>query len=160
MSDVITYDRSKMEAELTRDEGYRLNAYLDSAKPPKRTIGVGRNLDANGTAPLTRTKVDVIRNGAGPVEIQQMLDFDIDMCEAALDKHIPWWRQLADARQRVLLNMCFNMGWGTLSQFVNTLNMVRDGRFIDASVAMGKSLWAHQVGDRAVRLQRMMRTGA
>lgn len=155
----MTYDRNKLEVELIRDEGERFKVYLDTAKPPKRTIGVGRNLDANGTTPLTRTVADVIKNGINVTESKLMLDHDIDTAAAALDKHIPWWRAHTDARQRVLLNMCFNMGWGTLSQFGPTLNLICTGRYGVVAAHMKASAWAREVGDRAKRLQAMMIDG-
>lgn len=157
-----TYDRALLETELTRDEGVRLRAYKDTKG--KWTIGIGHNLDDCGTAPLTRSKADVLANGINQAEIDQLFAHDIAETEADLDGYIPWWRSLDPVRQRVLLNMCFNMGWGAgtphgLHTFVNTLGMIQRKEYARAADAMLLSAWAKEVGMRANRLSAMMRNG-
>lgn len=131
-----------MEKELERDEGKRNKPYRDTVG--KLTIGIGRNLDDRG---LTDD------------EIYYILRTDIDLVEGQLDKHLPWWRDLSDARQRVLLNMSFNLGIAGLLGFKNTLAMIKEGKYTAASAAMLLSKWAKQVGSRALRLARMMKDG-
>lgn len=155
----MTYDRPTMIAELRRDEGERLKAYRDTATPPRWTIGVGRNLDDVGTAPLARSVADVKAKGITEAESASMLAHDLDRVDADLGRHLPWWRKLDPVRQRVLVNMCFNMGVGSLCGFKNTLTMVEQGRFAGAAANMLLSRWAAQVGARAERLAYMMRTG-
>lgn len=156
-----TYDRAVLEQELIRDEGERLKAYKDSVG--KWTIGIGRNLDDVGTVPLTRTKADVLANGVNQAEIDQLFTYDINRSANDLDSHLPWWRKLDPVRQRVMLNMCFNMGIGNakhgLCSFVNTDAMIERGEYSRAADAMLKSEWAREVGIRAQRLSNMMRDG-
>lgn len=156
-----TYDRAVLEQELIRDEGERLKAYRDTKG--KWTIGIGRNLDDVGTVPLTRTKADVLANGVNQAEIDQLFTYDINRSANDLDSHLPWWRKLDPVRQRVLLNMCFNMGIGNaqhgLCSFVNTDAMIERGEYSRAADAMLKSEWAREVGIRAQRLSNMMRDG-
>lgn len=156
-----TWDRAKLEAELTLDEGKRLKGYRDSVG--KWSIGIGRNLDDVGTAPLTRTNADVLANGINEVECDQLFDYDIRRTEKDLDRQLPWWRTLDPVRQRVMLNMCFNMGIGNaqhgLCSFVNTLGMIQRGEYSRAADAMLNSKWAREVGVRAQRLANMMRNG-
>jgi lysozyme len=135
----MTYDLTKLAAELTRDEGKRNKPYKDTVG--KLTIGIGRNLDDRG-----------LSDG----EISVLLSNDIIICEADLDKNMPWWRQMSDVRQRVLMNMCFNLGISKLLGFKNTLAAMREGRYTDAAKGMANSLWYKQVGDRAKRLCFMM----
>lgn len=155
------YDRTILEAELIRDEGERLKAYRDTKG--KWTIGIGRNLDDVGTVPLTRTKADVLANGVNQAEIDQLFTYDINRTANDLDSHLPWWRKLDPVRQRVMLNMCFNMGIGNaahgLCSFVNTLGMVQCGEYSRAADAMVVSKWEKDVGVRAHRLANMMRDG-
>lgn len=158
----MTYDRNALKAELVRDEGERLRAYRDTVG--KWTIGVGRNLDDVGissaeTAALGITTASAKRDGISQAQSRMLLGDDINRCEKDLDRALPWWRGLDDVRQRVLLNMCFNMGLRTLLGFRNTLAMVERGDYADASLNMLESKWARQVGARAVRLSRMMRHG-
>lgn len=169
----MTYDRPKLRAELIRDEGLKLRVYRCTAG--KRTIGVGRNLDDVGirqaeTRLLGITTATAIARGITREQAMVLLDCDIDACERDLDAKLPWWRTQSDARQRVLLNMCFNLGIGFpppapgvkgkgLRAFVNTLACIRGGRFDAAAEGMAASAWHDQVGDRAVRLEAMMRAG-
>lgn len=133
---------AKLTLELRRDEGVRLKPYRDSVG--KLTIGVGRNLD------------DV---GISDVEADTLLGNDINRSVADLDAHLPWWRKLDEVRQRVLANMAFNMGITKLLTFKNTLYHVQAGEYLEAAQGMMSSLWARQVGPRAVRLAQMMRDG-
>lgn len=131
-----------MRAELSRDEGRKKRIYPDTEG--KITAGVGRNLSDRDFS---------------DDEIDLMLNNDIAISEAELDRVAPWWRKMNDVRQRVLLNMHFNMGWGTLSMFKNTLAAMQSGEYAKAADGMLASHWAQQVGQRAVHLAKMMRTG-
>ncbi|AJP72916.1 glycoside hydrolase family protein [Sphingomonas hengshuiensis] len=168
----MTYDRAKLRQELIRDEGLKLRVYRCSAG--KRTIGVGRNLDDVKIRPseskaLGITTASAIAKGITRDQAMVLLDSDIDACERDLDAKLPWWRGLDDVRQRVLLNMCFNLGIGFppkpgakgegLRAFMNTLAAIASRRFEDAALGMEASAWHRQVGDRARRLEAMMRTG-
>lgn len=135
-------NRDKLTAQLLADEGLRLKPYKCTAG--KTTIGVGRNLDDVG---ITRA------------EAMAMLDNDIDNCARDLDRALPWWRDMDDARRNVLLNMCFNLGIRRLLGFKNTLSLMQAKRYDAAAAAMLDSRWADQVGMRAARLARTMRTG-
>jgi lysozyme len=135
-------DITKLKAELARDEGLRLKPYLDSVR--KLTIGYGRNL------------TDV---GISLEEAAYLLDADVARAVKDLDDALPWWIKLDEVRQRVLVNMAFNMGIFGLLGFTNTLNFMEMGMYEAAADGMLKSLWARQVGPRADRLAEMMRTG-
>lgn len=128
--------------QLAMHEGYRDRIYRDTVG--KMTVGIGRNVT---DVPFS------------PDEIDLMFSNDLRRAQAGLDKIAPWWRDLDVVRQRVLLDMCFNMGARTLAGFKNTLAAIRDGRFDDAAGGMEASRWSSQVGGRAVRLVAMMRTG-
>jgi lysozyme len=132
-----------LRAELARDECVRLKPYLDSVG--KLTIGTGRNLDDVG-----------IRED----ENDYLLTNDIIQIEQDLDRYLPWWKNLDPVRQRVIANMCFNLGIGRLLGFKNTLPAIQNGRYEVAAQGMLHSLWARQVKQRAVRLADMMQTGA
>ncbi len=133
----------QLEFELRRDEGVREYAYTDSLG--YWTIGVGRLID--------KRKGGRLRDH----EISILLETDVVECQEQLDKNIPWWRTLSAVRQRVLLNMCFNLGIGGLLGFKNTLGMVQKGDYEGASRGMLNSKWATQVKDRAIRLADGMR---
>lgn len=134
-------NRQRLMAQLNVDEGRRPRIYVDTVG--KITAGVGRNLTDRAFS---------------DDEIDLMLSNDINLVEKALDHYLPWWRQMTDARQNVLANMCF-MGIGSLLTFKNTLAYMQAGRYDAAAAGMLDSKWAGQVGARATRLAAIMRTG-
>lgn len=152
-----TYNRQMLEDELARDEGKRLRAYKDTVG--KWTIGIGRNLDDVGPAPLNRTVADILKNGITEAEQDLLFDYDIARTVSDLDRKLSWWRSLDPVRQRVIINMCFNLGITGLLGFVNTLAMIERKEYSRAADQMLKSKWARQVGMRANRLSEMMRKG-
>jgi len=135
-------DIDKMKAELTFDEGSRLRPYKDTVG--KLTIGVGRNLDDNGIS---------------KDEEALMLSNDIRRTIEELNFALPWWVNVDATRQRVMVNMAFNLGMKKFLGFKNTLSLIQAGKYADAASAMMDSLWAKQVGKRAERLAEMMKNG-
>lgn len=137
-------------SQLKRDEGERLVVYLDSKGIP--TAGVGHNLPAHG--------IDL---PVGSVITQEQSDewLDQDIAQATVDlaRACPWSMDLDEAREGVLLNMCFNLGISGLLQFHHFIGKVQIGDWAGAAVEMLNSLWARQVGPRAARLAQQIRTG-
>lgn len=131
-----------LRAQLIRHEGLRLKPYMDTTA--HITIGVGRNL------------TDV---GISATEAMQLLDNDISRTLMGIRPHISWWDALSEVRQRVLVDMAFNLGPEGLLKWTNTLQAVSDGDYQFAAKAMRQSLWARQVGKRALDLALMMESG-
>lgn len=136
-------DREALKKDLTRDEAYRRFIYKCTAG--KWTIGIGRNLDDRGVT---------------IEEALYLLDNDILLTERELDINLPWWRAMTEPRQRVLANMCFNLGVKRLLLFRRTLEAMERGDYKTAANEMLTSSWAHQVGARSKRLSETMRSGA
>ena len=139
---MTTYDAEKLRADLTRDEGMRLKPYR--CTEGKLTIGVGRNLDAVGIS---------------AEEAYLLLDHDIAAIVAGLDRALPWWRSLSEARQRALLNMGFNLGLSRLLGFRQMLAAFQQGDYQTAAAQALDSAWAQQVGERAQRIAALIREG-
>lgn len=132
---------AKLRAQLTEHEGRRLELYTDTVG--KVTGGVGHNFTDNGISPAV---------------CDLMLDEDIGRAINDL-KTFRWFNGLDDMRQRVLVDLVFNIGLPRLRGFRLMLAAVEAGDFEEASQQMLDSLWAHQVGHRAIRLAQMMATG-
>jgi lysozyme len=141
-----------IEAQLIRDEGERKRVYDDATAMPivqgsvvsgHPTIGVGRNLAGLG---ITQA------------ESRYLLANDIARVAEECRRIYPWFGALDDVREAVILNMRFNLG-PKLDQFVNTLAAISRHDYGEAASRMEQSLWHKQVGQRAKRLERMMRTG-
>lgn len=125
--------------QLIIHEGMEHHAYQCSAG--YWTIGVGRNIQTLG---ITKD------------EAMYLLNNDLQRVEAELDENISWWRSLSEARQNVLLDMCFNLGISRFLQFQNFLAATEEGRWEDSYREMLDSRWADQVGARAQRLAKAM----
>lgn len=135
-------DLLKLQLQLIQHEGKKSKIYKDSLGI--ETIGVGRNL---------RDK------GLSEDEILYLLKNDINECLTDLRDFLPYFDDLDDTRQRVLLDMRFNLGPTRFRGFKNMLKAVKDSRFTDAAKAMLDSKWSKQVKSRAKRLARMLETG-
>lgn len=139
-----------LRKELERDEGVIRKVYTDSQG--HLTCGIGFNLDVHPlppgiTFPLSDEEIDTLFN------------ITINDVEKGLDTYLSWWRDLDEVRQRVLMNMTFNLGIHGLLAFKNTLAAIKDGEYALAADNMKKSLWYSQVGQRAIRLCEAIRTG-
>lgn len=131
-----------LEAQLEIDEGKRNKMYLDSKGIP--SLGIGHNLRDK---PISDRAVRVI------------FEDDVADAEADIRKLFYDFDDLNDNRKAVVLNMMFNMGLPTFSQFKNTISLINHGEYGQAADAMLDSAWAKQVGERAVRLSNLMRSG-
>lgn len=133
----------RLQSQLSIDEGNKAKPYTDTVG--KLTIGVGRNLTDRGLS---------------PDEVNYLLNNDINIATQDAKKLVPGFDKLDDVRQEVLVNMAFNLGLARLSGFKKFLAAVNAGDFSRASVEMLDSVWAKQVGARAIRLSNAMRTGS
>lgn len=131
----------KLEESLRIHEGVSLKPYTCTAG--RLTIGIGHNLD----------------NGITIKQAYALLADDIDTAKKELDRYMPGWMGHDDARQNVLIEMCFNLGWPRLSKFQKMLLALDLRDYKAASDEMLSSKWAKQVGVRAVTLANQMRDG-
>jgi lysozyme len=135
--------------QLIRDESEVLHVYLDSKGI--RTAGIGHNLEAHGIDWPVGTPVSKAQSRAWLLK-------DIADATAELEGHLPWTRTLSGPIYGALQNMTFNMGIHKLLEFKHMLAFVQAGNYNAAADAMKNSLWAKEVGIRAVRLEQQMRT--
>ena len=138
--------------ELIMDEGYKYEIYLDHLGNP--TLGVGH---------LITEKDEEHEQEVGTIvqeeRIKECLEQDINTVCEELDKNESWWRGLTDIRQRVMVNMCFNLGYPRFSGFKRFLAAMNTAQWETAAVEMLDSKWATQVGDRAIRLRNKVLQG-
>ena len=135
-------NRDLLIEELKRDEGVELKSYQDTVGI--WTIGIGRNLQ------------DV---GVSMAEAEFLLATDIDVAVSELQRTFDWFEDLSDARQRVCVNMCFNLGLTRLLGFKKFLAAMEEGDWETAGVEMLDSKWARQVGARSTRLKDLLVEG-
>ena len=135
---------SKLIEQLKRHEGVRTHAYQCTAN--MTTVGVGRNIDEDGGLGLS---VD---------EIEFLLKNDIKRCKQELIT-LPWFPEIDSVRQDALINLCFNLGITRLLGFKNALNAMSVGDYEKAAEEFLDSRWAVHVGNRALDVAHMIRTG-
>ena len=133
---------ASLEDQLITHEGLELKPYQCTAD--KLTIGVGRNIEDRG---ITED------------EARYLLKNDIKIVEDELVSKKPMVAELDAVRQRVLVDMGFNLGIPTLLKFQNMWLAIEQEDFIQASIEMMDSRWARQVGQRAHKLSEAMRIG-
>ena len=133
---------AKWLAYTQKYEGLSLHPY--TCPMGKLTIGYGHNLEDNGIT----------------LEVaEQLLKTDMAYAQMEVGAKIPFSSKLDEARQFVLVDMCFNMGIKKLLTFKKMLAAVKQGYYERAAYEMLDSRWAYQVGRRAKELAEIMRTG-
>lgn len=136
---------NSVRERLKKDEALRFRLYRCTSG--KQTIGYGRNIEDRG---ITEDEAEL------------MLSTDIDL---AIKDSVIWlgdpatWQFLDEVRQGVLIQMMFNMGLPTMRQFKQFKKALLAEDYSMAAHQMIDSKWAKQVGKRAVRLAKEMRTG-
>ncbi len=130
----------KIKRSLIRHEGYKKFPYQDSVG--KITIGIGYNLSDRGIKDQW---------------IQERLEEDVEYFYKKLSE-FPWFKDLNEARQIVLVDMSF-MGWNHFLSFKKMISALEEGDYLNASLQMMSSKWADQVKDRAKNLSNGMLTG-
>ncbi len=92
------------------------------------------------------------RIGISEEEASLLLEHDMERSISDLDFACSWWRNLDEARQAALAELCFQLGLNGLLGFRRTLDALRTGRFEDAAADLLESKYATQVPSRAQRL--------
>lgn len=131
-----------LKSDLRRDEGEKLFPYVDTAG--KITIGIGHNLTDLG---ITTEESAII------------LQDDVMRVAIRCGK-FSWFPKLSSIRQRVVLNMVFNLGLSGFLEFKETIACIGTEDYAGAAKNMENSQWATQVGARATRLIYMMANNA
>ena len=132
----------KLADFIEEHEGREHTIYIDTVG--KWTGGVGRNISDRAFSDS---------------EIDLMLDNDIIVVQTELAmSHLPM-SNLEGYRCWVIYDMAFNLGVPTLKKFEKMWAAIEVKDWQEASIQMLESRWARQVGNRAVRLSRMMEGG-
>ena len=147
-------DRAKLIEEIKRDEGCELKAYRDSLG--HWTIGYGRLVD-HAREPVP-TIMQISRHVAEQW-LAQDIGSAIEWVQMLCDDHDVDFYHMSDARQRALVNMCFNLGKTGMSRFKLMWSRIAEEDWEGAAWEMLSLKWAQQVGERAERLAKMMKEG-
>ena len=140
------------KAEIKRHEGEVLEIYMDSLG--YKTLGVGHLCQPNDTEYDWEVGTPVSQE---VVDRYYAQDFHTHYYEAV---HVfgneQGFNNLPEDIQRVLVNMCFNLGGSRLANFKNMLKACREHNWSEMARQMEDSRWFKQVGRRSLELQQLV----
>lgn len=131
----------KVKEMLVRHEGLMCTLYDDSAEPPRKTIGVGRNLTDRGIS---------------KDEAMYLLENDIKRVVNQLDENWPEWRKFEERAAMVCVDLCFNLGLQGFMSFRKTRALMEMGMFLEASEELLDSKYAIQLPNRSLYNSRQL----
>ena len=159
---MFKYDKEDLIKQIAHHEGVVLTVYKDSLGID--TIGIGRNLEHRGIADLElahmeKTMSEIYKNGITEEDAYFLAHRDIEIVEDELLTSHTVVKELDAIRQRVLVDMAFNMGIPRLNKFFRMWNAINKRAYEDAAIEMLDSLWARQVKSRSDNLAYAMKHG-
>ena len=134
----------KLIEMIKHHEGVVPHAYADSRG--YWTIGVGRLIDQE------------LGGGLSEDEIDYLLANDLKRCKAEADTY-PWFADLNEPRQAVVISLLFNLGKPRWDLFVRAQARLAEGAYAECAAELLDSKWAAQVGKRAEDMAAMMISG-
>ena len=140
----ILNEESGLLDMLKRHEGVRSKVYVCSGG--YETIGVGRNISETGL-------------GLDDREINYLLGNDILRVRKELEDEYPWFVRMDSVRQDALIDISFNLGQTVLRKFKNALKAMAKKQYEEAANEFMDSRWSQQVGNRALEVTSMIRSG-
>jgi lysozyme len=111
------------------------------------TIGVGRCISPD------------VGLGLSNEEVNYLLLNDVKRCLVELERAFPWFKDLDEVRREAMVNLCFNLGLSRLRKFKKALAAMSEKDYILAASEFLDSRWATQVGNRAIEVTDIIRTG-
>ncbi len=150
-------DMNEAVQRLCLHEGIRLQPYKCPAG--YWTIGVGRNLETNPPTAEEKRVIGDWRNGITKNAAFYLLSNDIKRISDECARQIPFWKNLDDERQYALVDMAFNLGMAGLLKFQKMLSYLGVGNYIQAATECLASKYAKDVGERAVRVAKIIEKG-
>lgn len=126
-------------------EGFRPYAYRDSKG--LLTIGYGRMIDQSAGGHITQD------------EALYLLDNDLKVAAREAATLFSGFDSFSENRQAALAEMSFNLGTTKLAGFTQMRAAIERGDWEGAAKEAADSTWHRQVGQRAIRIENMLRSG-
>jgi lysozyme len=154
-------DTAHLVSSVKGHEGFRAEPYVCPAG--RWTVGYGHNLEVNGLTGeqchfLLRQgwlHLTITREGA-----EYLMGAQLARLERQCETHFDFWHALNDARQNVLVEMAFQLGFDGLRGFRRMLAALRRHDYAGAAREGLDSKWAREDSPaRARRLMRQMEMG-
>jgi lysozyme len=126
---------------ITLHEERRKFPYIDTLG--NITFGIGYNATARGMPDSW---------------IDKQYDQDVSFFYFNLNHDFPWFKDLCEARQMALIDMCF-MGYKRFLEFEKMLAALAASDYETAASEIVNSVWAQEVKTRAVDIEKIILTG-
>lgn len=150
---------------LKQDEGLRLDVYKDTEG--YWTVGIGHLLTKNSDKQLAIKTLDALVNRStnGVItqqEAQTIFEADVKTVDRNISQNTlvnDVFVSLDSVRQDALRNMVFQMGIQGVAGFKNSLRLLKEKNWKQASINLKLSKWYKQTPNRANRVISVFETG-
>lgn len=153
---ILKVSRSVIQRELSDEEGFKNRVYKCTAG--HSTVGIGHNIDACSLDNIIgrRFKTTPVLTNA---EVELVFEYDLSNVLSTIQRNFPWFSELPENEQYVMISLVFNMGIGTLLKFKNTLRSWKIHDTDGVVRGLRDSAWHHQVGNRSSKLETILESG-
>ena len=141
---MILFPVNEIIEHLKAEEGVKKFAYRCTNN--KITIGVGRNIDANGGIGLSESEIDFLLTN----------DIERVLVEA---KTFDWFTALTQTRQVAIVSLIFQLGLPRYKLFKKHIQAMSQNNFTQAAAEILDSRFAKQVPARSQRIAAMIERG-
>ena len=146
-------NKDLLRQELAEDEGCKYEIYLDHLGLP--TFGIGHLITEDDPEYGQEVGTTVTQE-----RVQAVFNRDIAVTLEDCFRLYSGFSELPEEVQRIVANMCFNLGYPRLSKFKGMKAAVEEADWNRAADEMVDSKWYRQVPNRARRLEKRMRAVA
>ena len=113
--------------------------WIDQTAPQKiKALGLDYSAVREGQVTLNDAQID------------QLFDADVDRAIADASRIVSNFKTISENKQKVVVDMVFNLGAAGFSGFHNTIKAIENENWQTAAQEMRNSRWYDQVGKRAV----------
>lgn len=137
---------------IDHEEGYRSEVYYCAEGYP--TIGYGKKIGFYRQSLSDFSMISLPKCAA-----KAWLQYDLDTLIKQVSSRFPWFKNLNQPRQDVVISMCYQLGFNGFCEFEKTIKFINLADFESASVEMLDSRWATQTKGRAERHSKVMLSG-
>jgi lysozyme len=139
----------KLVKSIKENEGLSLIVY--DCPAGKKTIGYGRNLEDNG---ISEYEAYLLLTNDILKIVKWLEDFF-----SPYNKFKNSFSNFPDNVKNVMIEMCYQLGFGGFKKFGRTIKHIDNFDFKQASIEMLNSKWAKQTPNRAKALSNLMKGG-
>lgn len=131
-----------LQERIMRHEGFRSLPYQDTLN--HWTVGFGHL--------LSESSAQEYEKGISTKDALDLLDKDIEIAKLAVARELPWTLGIAELKQEILQEMCFQLGINGLLGFHKMLSCARAGDDDGVVSNMLDSIWHKQTPSRCEEL--------